>query len=41
MHLSDKNYDVINAPSGSQKKKIGIIKAILLNPIYLTTFHLS
>ncbi|WP_410525656.1 ATP-binding cassette domain-containing protein [Rickettsia honei] len=31
-HLSDKNYDVINAPSGSQKKKIGIIKAIISNP---------
>ncbi|WP_082894470.1 ATP-binding cassette domain-containing protein [Rickettsia sp. Tenjiku01] len=31
-HLSAKNYDVINAPSGSQKKKIGIIKAIISNP---------
>ncbi|MGL4226636.1 MAG: ATP-binding cassette domain-containing protein [Rickettsia sp.] len=31
-HLSDKNYDVINAPSGGQKKKIGIIKAIISNP---------
>ncbi|WP_231290019.1 ATP-binding cassette domain-containing protein [Rickettsia australis] len=31
-HLSDKNYDVINAPSGCQKRKIGIIKAIMSNP---------
>ncbi|EER21824.1 MULTISPECIES: ATP-binding cassette domain-containing protein [spotted fever group] len=30
--IFNKNYDVINAPSGGQKKKIGIIKAIISNP---------